>query len=84
MENPAEVRRAPVAEIGQIFDRCNVSGNGCIPDGMWEESVRRLDEVAVDNPERVRSPESFRRSRLLFYVPVRPVFQESPVWPCRD
>ena len=31
--------------------RCNVSGNGCIPDGMREESVRRLDEVAVDNPE---------------------------------
>ena len=28
--------------------------------------MRRLDEVAVDNPERVKSPESFRRSRPLF------------------
>ena len=63
--------------------RCNVSGNGCIPDGMREESVRRLDEVAVDNPERVRSPESFRRSRPLFCGPIRQGSRENPVSPCR-
>ena len=39
--------------------------------------------LSKGDPERVRSPESFRRSRPLFCGPVRQGSRENPVSPCR-